>query len=527
MAVSGVNDPGMEGPRITVATFDPVEQTRIWLSLGAEEATRTMLGALRTALLLADTVVLDRNQIFEGIFFVAMSPDRLAWHLDLPPDAPLPITIGLLNPGANSSTPGAPGPWKTDSGQTWAVSDEDVEDIERNYEAVATDLLRVSSPLIALMGGYGAKTGTGDGVTFQAPAAKWHVSDPSFLPPGLWRGGGKDPVLARQTIDRGRRAWVEALKLGRVAIEPWRQAPINIGPALEARRVRHDSVRALAEEIMRLQEPKGLVRPCTATHAWQDASPPEPCSLRHVTKRSLLVRWLDGETVDELDPPMLPEALRVLSVERRTLGLRWWVGAYYDAICERDDLRMLELHNVVPAADSASGSPELQELEVAWGLRMEPSSRLRTALGRLSRRRPQEGAEIAVEGEIVQNMTSFSPGQFARLHGKGVVDAEEFSTAPTNRDLFDLALAVREVAGDTSSRSERLLIAFVRLVALSVLAVTFAAKDAGFLPDSGLGWALLWMGLAILAAFPWGELSSLLRMSGGELQSTLKLRDGS
>ena len=69
--------------RISVFNLDPVEQSKLWLQIGPTEAKRVLVGVLRTALLFGGTVVVDRNQLLEGIFFIAMPPDRLTWHLGL------------------------------------------------------------------------------------------------------------------------------------------------------------------------------------------------------------------------------------------------------------------------------------------------------------------------------------------------------------------------------------------------------------------------------------------------------------
>jgi hypothetical protein len=511
--------------RIAVANFDAVEQTRTWLALGAADATRTMLGALRTALLLAETVVVDRNQVLEGIFFVAMGPDRMAWHLGLPPGAPLPLTVGLLAPGAGPSALGSDGPWRTAQGPVWGVPDDVATAIDLNYEAVAADRVRVSSPLVALTGDYDRSSGAGaHSVNAPRPSAAWRASDPEFLPPHVWHQ--LDRALARDLIEEGRRAWVTAMKTGRVRVEEWRRAPIDIGRALEASRVTDPAAVPLAEAIMRLEEPAGLTGACGVRHRWTDGADAGPCPLRHVTKRSLVVRWLDGEVVPELSPPSLEAGVHAApDLAVRVAAFRWWVAAYYDAICARDDLRQLALHNVVPTVDDGTDPAIDPAIELAWGLRREPTAGWRVALGRLSRRRAGAGGALGVEGEIVEHLMAFSPGQYAQLQRYEIVDTDRLWTSPSNRAMFDLALAVRDIAGAYTSRATRLVIGLVRATALAALAVVFAFRDAGLLPVSGVVWIVTWVALAIVAAFPWAEVAALFRMSRGELQSTLRLRD--
>ena len=519
--------------RIAVANFDAVEQTRTWLALGPAAANRTMLGALRTALLLAETVVLDRNQVLEGIFFITMKPDLLAWHLGLPPGSPLPLTIGLLNPGAGPVSTSPAGPWHTSDGPVWGVPEDVAEQIELNYLAVADDAVRVSSPLVAITGVYdGLPAGREHSVQSPRISRRWQEADPSFLPHDVWQL--RDRTLAVSLIEEGRRAWVDAMKAGRVQVEPWRRAAIDIGGAFERSPMPEPPARKLADAILRLEEPGGQTAPCTASHSWlDDPVAGGPCTLAHATKRSIVVRWFAGEVVPELRPPQLDPALREeFSPTELEVAFRWWNAAYYDAICSRDELRMLTLHNVGVEDDVAEGSAEepvvrtRARIELDWGLRKERPSRWATLRHRLSTRRRSRGpGDIAVEGEIVEHLVTFSPGQFAQLKHQEVIDAAELWRSPTNRRMFDLALAVRELAGDRTSRSTRLLINLVRVLALSALAVAFAVRDAGMLPVSGLVWVSVWALLAVVAAFPWAELAALLRMSGGQLQSTLRLRD--
>lgn len=91
--------------------------------------------------------------------------------------------------------------------------------------------------------------------------------------------------------------------------------------------------------------------------------------------------------------------------------------------------------------------------------------------------------------------------------------------------MFELALAVRDAAEEHTSRVARIFIAGIQLVALGLLAAAFAFKDAGYLPESGGLMVTTWIVLGIVAAFPWDAVSSLLRMSPGGLESTLRIRE--
>lgn len=519
-----MSDVGEPSHRIGVANLDAVEQTRTWLALGGPEATRTLVGALRTALLMADTVVLDRNQVFEGVFFVAISPDRLAWELGLPPGAPLPLSVGLLNNAEASLWPRQEPPWVTEAGGAWALDHDTVSDLDRNYLAVPGDRQRVSSPMIALTGGYDGQVANGGlSVNAPAPSEAWkEQTDPAFLPPHLWHREPRDDVLAGETIRRGRLAWLEAMKTGRVTVEPWARDPLQMGPALERALPTDPAARRLAVELMALEEVVGHTEECADSHV--DLPPVQKCAgqtcgRRHVGRRSLLVRWLDGHKVPELSPSRMGDAWAQESYETREAAFRWWNTAYYDAICRRDKLRMLNLHGVGAAAGAEVA------LELAWGLRRLTPNRLERARARLSRQRGGERGELVVEGEMVRRLRDLGPWKFASLREQDVVDRDKLWERPRNRDMFELALAVRDAADETERRLNRILVDFRKLLVVAILATVFAVKDAGFLADSGGPVVAFWVVLGILAAFPWDAAKSLLQMSPGDLESTLRIRE--
>ena len=540
-----MSDVGEPAHRIGVANLDAVEQTRTWLALGGPQATRTLVGALRTALLLADTVVLDRNQVFEGVFFIAMTPDRLAWELGLPPGAPLPLSVGLLNNAEASLWPRQQPPWLTDHGGAWALDEAAVRDLDRNYLAVPGDRQRVSSPMIALTGRYDGQVADGGlSVNAPAPSPAWQEeTDPAFLPPHLWSREPRDDVLAAETIRRGRLAWLEAMKTGRVAVEPWARAALQMGPALERALPSDPDARRLAVELLALEEVVGHTEECGCVHA--DLSPGTDasgtgaagadaastdvprdvtassgvCGRRHVGRRSLLVRWLDGLEVPELSPPRMGSAWEGATYETREAAFRWWSTAYYDAICERDGLRMLNLHGVGAATGAEAA------LEVAWGLRRPDPSRWERARSRLSRRSGGEQGDLVVEGEMVRHLRDLGPWKFASLREQDIVDRTELWKRPRNRDMFELALAVREAADQHEKRLRRIVVDLRRLLVVAVIAAAFAFKDAGFLPDRGGPVVAFWLVLGILAGFPWDAARSLLTMSPGDLESTLRIRE--
>jgi hypothetical protein len=289
-----------------------------------------------------------------------------------------------------------------------------------------------------------------------------------------------------------------------------------MGLALERARVSDPRVAPLAEALVRLEERDGVTGACRTVHHAPDRSEGAPCGRHHVSKRSLVVRWLDGEDVPDLVPSQMDDDLRSrFDHDDRVSAFRWWVAAYYDAICDRDDLRLLTLHDV-----------STEQADLAWGLALTPESRWRSIAHRVSRRTSPAERDIGVEGEIVDKLIDFTPAQFTQLQHLEVVDTQRlWSSRPDGRAMFDLALAVREIAGDYTSRTRRLVITSLRWLALTSLAVMFALRDEGLVPVSGPTWAFAFILLAVLAAFPYSETAALVQMSPGRMRSTLRLRD--
>ena len=60
--------------QIQVADFDSVRQASMWRQHGSAEATKRLVAVLRTAILLGDVLTIDRNQLFDGIFFLSLGP---------------------------------------------------------------------------------------------------------------------------------------------------------------------------------------------------------------------------------------------------------------------------------------------------------------------------------------------------------------------------------------------------------------------------------------------------------------------
>lgn len=188
--------------RIRVTNLDSIQQAQLWRHHGPQEAIARVVAMVRSALLLSEELVLDRNQLLDGIALLVLGPDGLRWHLGLPPHSPLPLTI--------SGQPDA------DTGEVDVGTQLDAM-LEESFDSSAMAALDVnqtaSSPLHWLL---------------QTPAARSVVAEDVH---GL-RPAPTSPERAQEhstVVDEARRAWAEAMRRGEVTLTPW--SAIQVQPA--------------------------------------------------------------------------------------------------------------------------------------------------------------------------------------------------------------------------------------------------------------------------------------------------------
>lgn len=79
--------------RIRVTNLDSVHQAQTWRRHGPQEAIDRTVSMIRSALLLSEQIIVDRNQLLDGVVLLALGPEGLRWHLGLPQHAPLPLVV--------------------------------------------------------------------------------------------------------------------------------------------------------------------------------------------------------------------------------------------------------------------------------------------------------------------------------------------------------------------------------------------------------------------------------------------------
>lgn len=532
--------------RISVYNLDPLEQSKLWLQQGPVDANRTLIGVLRAALLFGGTLVVDRNQVLEGIFFLAMPPDRLAWHLGLEPGAELPIEVQLLK--SEDHVDPAPGPWQLSDGtRRWGARGEGVvTQIEANYAAVKNKA-RVSSPMIALTGGQyelaDGLTQPGSHSSAATPrTAAWNTSDHLVMPQGVWEEG--DVTVAKKVREQGRLAWIQAMKVGRVAVRSGQ----DMGPNMIGRELSTEPppgpdedkvIEALVTQLINLQVRD---KPATADEEQcgvVHGKDVKKCERAHVNERSLVARWLDGHEVAGLDPSSLPTGLRGQEyAAHRSAALGWWSLAYYRSIAERDGTRLLTIFNALSASPTAEDDDSYaskqrrkkkaakgKAIEIAWGLRKPERGFWAQLFARIRPLKKSKAAStLPIGGDVVDRLADFTPSQYARLKTFEAVESEQLLKKPGRRSLFDLVMAIDEVVGDTTSRARRMRTTAFRAAVFMVVAIALVLYESGHIEISGWWGPVVAVTAAALLSAPWADVGALSRMSGSKLQSTLRLQ---
>ena len=186
---TGAVAPTEEPLRIRVTNLDSIHQAQNWLRHGREEAITQVVAMIRSALLLGDEIVMDRNQVLDGIVLLAIGPDDLRWHLGLAPRAPLPLAVTC-----------APDP------VTGAI------DVDAQLAGVRAPAF-LSAAAAALDPDH------------RGPL-DWLLPHPQVTP-------GLRPVgdSATSPLTSTRQAWAEAMRRGDLTLIPWQ--PIDLRPAFE------------------------------------------------------------------------------------------------------------------------------------------------------------------------------------------------------------------------------------------------------------------------------------------------------
>lgn len=457
---------------IMLANLDSTEQLRLRLDTGsAEVSERVLLSAFRTALLLADVIVIDRNQLLDGPFFTRMTPDRLAWHLGLEPGATLPLVVSCEPPpgrapsGAGAGADEAPG------------AEELADVVDHQLQRVGDRAPAMSSALLA----EGAVDLDADG-----------RATPNVLSIGSTYLGADTRREATERVQRSRAAWGEAMRAGRVRLTLWGQGlEPEMGEALAWRG--------------RRTEPGGLT---DLLQGLRLAEGPD----RVPTIRTQVVAWLNGTA----DVPGLARDDQAAAARDRSDfavrldALRWWNRAYYDAICRRDARQLLSFD-----PDDAVRSVR--------GRRAEAAAAGPRSVARRTPDRNLREHEIELGGDALRAMAAMSPGTYQelRLEHRGFGDV---ATTTDRRQVAELAWRIRTRSPGDAARTREVRRAALKAVVLACLAVAVALQEAHVLVPRGTVLTVVWWFLFVATIAPWNALVTWVDLHPWRLRSTLRVR---
>jgi len=411
-----------------------MEQTRLWLKHGPDKAVSLLVAALRTALLFGNEVLLDRNQIFDGVFFVAVTPASLRWYLGIAPDARLPIKIRLLDSNREQGDFGLTGM------TTWGVATNISRKIEANYEAVVDDPDRLSSVERAL--------------SPQDPNTNNWLYEAYILNTAPVPVASLPPEYDNDLIDERRRLWVDELSNGHAEVQDWE---LNYNWSEELKNTLTSNIPHDSSTVMKL-----LANLSSST-------------ANDITRRSLIIKWLQDEEVAEFQPPTLRQSLAEhgakpeLNRDEIKAAFAWWNRLYYQAIAERDGINFYFF-------DDNPKSSEKKKLDI--------SSVIAATFSKKGKIR-NDATIFQVQGDILERIERFNPAQYSSLRSYSMQNALT-PNKETSTWYHDRALAIRDVDAKIGKRQNRLRYTWTKiaLAFLFILLTHFA--DVQFIQTSDL-----------------------------------------
>lgn len=490
-----------EPTHILVSDFDAVHQASMWRRYGAKEATRRLVSVLRTAILLGEELTIDRNQLFDGIFFLALGPAGVANALGLAPDDPLPITVscqpGLLpdDDGGAGFRPDASGSFSSGGDERQRANNAGPRNrcvpIKRGAEVGFSGVVSVDFQLDwvrserFLTASSAMMAAAGD-----TASNSWLASPPSqewFEGCGLSRF--ETPLTEEQIVECiqvSQDEWAQAMVDGRVAVDRW------------DRNVNDD-----------LNVPEALMKTRNELEGSLD-------ELRPLAKILLAEKSNVRKDAVQTAVDWMGEQPSSSQVEEARMAMEMWSRAYYRAIAHRDGAMYLSFYDSVEDSDLAR----------SYGLSLPARSRFQRLRDRAFSVRRAE--TIRVEGEILDHMLVIAPGAFSQLYLLTRNTARELITQGKAQAMFDLAYAAREAVREPDSHSHKRFVTALKVLTMTVMAVVVAAL--GLLTDltdlSTTAQVMAIVGaafLGMLAGLPWDDFAELFRLRRAKMTATLTL----
>ncbi|MDO5048593.1 MAG: hypothetical protein Q4D87_01755 [Actinomycetaceae bacterium] len=489
--------------QIQVAEFDSVRQASMWRRHGAAEATRRLTAVLRTAILLGDELTIDRNQLLDGIYFLALGPQGIARELGLSPDSILPIKVKCQpEPATNEETPSR-ADRRVPALRGASAGGGDLINIDLQLEKVRSDdFLQASSARMATM----AEATPNDWLC--APIGENWV-----------RGAGLTNFATNLSVSRiealieeAQEAWAGAMLDGRVAVDRWdrgaKGAPLDVPGALRER--------------------------------FSDEEEPRPLARFVLAQNTNFRKEMTGRVYEWMTTPQARNGGGETTWHEARMAMDMWSRAYYRAIAEQDGAMFLSFYdNTFKTGNEA--------LAAQYGLALPRRSRWERLRERLFTGRKQARAEdagsssangsrrvievrkaetIRIEGEILDHMLVIAPPVFAQLYPLTRGAAHRLIQQGEQQAMFDVAYAAREAVREPETHAHRRFVTLMRVASMTVLAVVIAllgvAMDLTQMSRGGQVFSVAVAGiLGVIAGLPWDDLAELMRLRGSAMTATL------
>ncbi|WIK64626.1 hypothetical protein [Gleimia hominis] len=307
----------------------------------------------------------------------------------------------------------------------------------------------------------------------------------AFPASSLHSGEGLDDRMIVTLLERAQDRWVQAMLDGRVGVDLWQSGGLDMASALQ--------------DVQADLESRGKV-PQLARHLFDNSN---------VAAR---------KSATALVTSLLPKL--GLSEAQGRAAMEMWSRAYYRAIAKRSSSTYLTFYDQ-PETLGAD-----MDLACAYGLVLP----VRSWFERLRDRTftPAHASKLRVEGEILDYMRVIAPPLFAQLHEVTREQARALFLEGQSGAMFNIALAARELVGQTHSHRHKKRVTLLRMIIMTTLVLfvaflglyTDSANLSAFTRGTLLGLAGV---LGAVSSMPWDDIAQVWQLRKSSMTATLSM----